>query len=279
MKAKLILADSGGTSTDWAILKTDGTISYFTTKSYHPSNFSVHFFENMLEDWGFRRIDFSAKLKFFGAGCSSVDVQKQLLIHFTEVGFRDIEIDTDAFGACISTFGKSKGLLAVMGTGSVICSYNGKIIDKIHGGLGYLLGDEGSGYLFGKLLVMHLLSSGFSGDVGARLHAILGERKHILKKVYSEVGKDFLAQIPKKIEGLTYHPEIITLHKYNFDLFVSRCLTKVDPRDKRIHVVGSYAFYHKEALEEVFLANAWTVSSITKQPIKGLAKYYMENTF
>jgi glucosamine kinase len=279
MKAKLILADSGGTSTDWAVIKEDNTISYFTTKSYHPSNFSEAFFDGMLEDWNFRRVDFNAKLKFFGAGCSSVDVQKQMTKHLTDIGFREVEIQTDAYGACLSQLGHNKGLLAVMGTGSVVCSYNGLIIDKVYGGLGHVLGDEGSGYFFGKLVIKQLLSSGFSGEVGTALHDILGDRRAILKKVYSPTGKDFMAHIPKKIAELTYHPELVVLHRYNFELFVSRCLFPVETNNKRLNVVGSYAFYHKDILEEALLSNAWKLESITKQPIKGLAEYFLKNTF
>jgi N-acetylglucosamine kinase-like BadF-type ATPase len=49
--------------------------------------------------------------------------------------------------------GHNPGIACILGTGSNSCYYNGKdIVDNVSP-LGFILGDEGSGAVLGKLLV------------------------------------------------------------------------------------------------------------------------------
>ncbi len=56
---------------------------------------------------------------------------------------------SDVEAVYYSFFGKENGIIVIAGTGSVIYGKNG-LDSKLIGGLGYLLGDKGGGFWFGK---------------------------------------------------------------------------------------------------------------------------------
>ena len=72
-------------------------------------------------------------------------------------GFQHVRVYSDLLGACHSVLGKNQGTVAILGTGSVVCHFNGNEITEIQGGLGYLLGDEGSGYFFWEFVVCSIV--------------------------------------------------------------------------------------------------------------------------
>jgi hypothetical protein len=62
-------------------------------------------------------------------------------------------------GAARSLLGREKGVACILGTGSNSCYYNGTYIEQNVSPLGYILGDEGSGAVLGKLLVADCLKN------------------------------------------------------------------------------------------------------------------------
>ena len=60
-----------------------------------------------------------------------------------------------AHGLC----GQKAGIACILGTGSNSCFYNGKEIVSNISPLGFILGDEGSGAVLGKLLVGDILKN------------------------------------------------------------------------------------------------------------------------
>lgn len=88
---------------------------------------------------------------YYGTGCANPSnakiVRKALEALFPEA---KIEVTHDLMGAARALCGREKGIACILGTGSNSCFYNGKKIIKNSPGLGYVLGDEGSGAYLGK---------------------------------------------------------------------------------------------------------------------------------
>ena len=70
-----------------------------------------------------------------------------------------IEVDTDMLAAAKASCGRSPGIVCIMGTGSNSCFYDGEKITANVSPLGFILGDEGSGAVLGKLLIGDLLKN------------------------------------------------------------------------------------------------------------------------
>ena len=64
--------------------------------------------------------------------------------------------------------GNNKGIVSNLGTGSFSCYYNGKKIARSRPGLGYVLGDEGSGAYLGKKVIQYYLYEIFDEELSYR---------------------------------------------------------------------------------------------------------------
>src|SRR5690606_22301086 len=83
-----------------------------------------------------------------------------------------VEAESDLLGAARGLCGRSEGLVAILGTGSNSCHYNGCEIVEHVSPLGFILGDEGSGAVLGRKLV----SAVFERQLPAGLSAAFNGR-------------------------------------------------------------------------------------------------------
>ena len=276
MQAYLI-ADSGGTKTDWCYVDEVGKRKYFTTASFHPSQWSdtfVDFFDNF---WREEKIPYNATVRFFGAGCSSLLNQNKLSLIFNKWGFPNVCIESDLIGAGKALFQNDSGSFSIMGTGSVFCTYNGSEITQQHGGLGFLLGDEGSGYYFGKLLLKALLNNELEEALKTKIHKALGTRQAIIEKVYGGKGKAFISSIAFDLKHLKEEREITEIHKKNFLEFLERYV--ISKQVSSFSTVGSYAYYHQDILLPLLNDYQIEIKEILHYPIEKLTDYLLRGTF
>ena len=70
-----------------------------------------------------------------------------------------IQVESDLLAAARGLFKCEAGIACILGTGSNSCLYDGKGIVKSISPLGFVLGDEGSGAVLGKLLVGDVLKN------------------------------------------------------------------------------------------------------------------------
>ena len=142
-----LIADSGSTKTEWCLLHgkkktliySQGMSPYFLTDGQMADIIRQEVVPHL------KKITVE-EIFYYGTGCTSPAnvkiVRKALQSIFPGVM---IKIETDVDGAAKGLCGNEKGIACILGTGSSSCYYNGKRIVKNNPGLGYILGDEGSG--------------------------------------------------------------------------------------------------------------------------------------
>ena len=145
-----VIAESGASKTDWMA---DGL--RIRTKGI---NFSVMSCEDIssIAACAAREIGGSASgqdisIFFYGAGLVS-DAQKEMMAEILRTHFRgaSVECASDLLAASRALWGDSPGIVAILGTGSNSCSYDGHgITANVRPG-GYILGDEGGGASLGR---------------------------------------------------------------------------------------------------------------------------------
>lgn len=272
----ILIADSGGSKTDWCYINLDGKKEYFKTSSFHPNEWGDDFFEKFQSFWDEKKI-YSAKVYFFGAGCLNQINNDKMKEIFNFWGFKNVHLYSDIHGAGIALFGKGKGVICLLGTGSVVAHYdNGKVSD-VKGGLGYLIGDEGSGVNFGKIILNKLLNGLFSIELTTKLYDLLGERSEIFEKMNQSNAKDFLASISKLI-GENNSNEIRNVHLFNLEIFISLYLKNLK-REDRIGVIGSYGFYNQSKLSDLLNNRVNFNPTFEQYPISKIAEYLSKHTF
>ncbi|MCI9285937.1 MAG: ATPase [Muribaculaceae bacterium] len=95
---------------------------------------------------------------FYGAGCATPQaigrVREELTRMFPNAG---ISVESDMTGAARSLCGHTPGIACILGTGSNSCLWDGQRITANVPPLGFIIGDEGSGAVIGKVFLEHLL--------------------------------------------------------------------------------------------------------------------------
>lgn len=277
MKNALLIADSGGTRTDWCLIDPNGKMSHFETDSYHPKYITPAWIDNKRQFWNEYRKDFSLEVKFYGAGCLSRDNQVLLKNAFEEWGIAAVEIQSDILAAAMACFGEEDGLVGILGTGSVIGSVESGQVKEVFGGLGYLLGDEGSGYYFGKMLLQKFLKNQFTEQTMKAITAEIGNREQVIKEAYSGAGKEFIGQLAARFSK-SMELELKDLHEENIRLFFETYV----PRSKKfnkIDLVGTYASANEDLIRKILADYDFEVGVILQKPINKLADYYRNRHF
>ena len=265
----ILIADSGGTKTDWCLISADH-FYFFSTESYHPNTLSSPSKLELIPFWKDLTQKLAISCHFYGAGCSTKENQTKIKNHFTkEANFNHFEVASDLIAAGIALLGNKEGYIGILGTGSVLTYYKNSQIAEIIGGFGYLLGDEGSGYYFGKLVLQKYLKNELSKALTSLFETQNGNRSSILKNSYSPEGKAFISGIQINSESEIIQREINLIHKENIELFLTTYLPK-EPVNKEISFVGSYAFYQKEILKTALEKLGWELVKVIQKPIEEL---------
>ena len=269
MDAKYIIADSGGSSTNWGIVLTTNEVVFIQTDSLHPkyalsADFSLATLQSQFREM-------SVPLYFYGAGCSGELVQKQMHGLLMQLGFSEIHVFPDTLAACRALYGNKPGWVAILGTGSVLVEYDGSGITRRVGGYGSLIGDEGSGFYFGKLLVQYLLGT---EKWEAEWIELFQSREWILSKLASSDAQKWISGLGAKTAEMDFR----FLHEENAVLFVKLyCLPIHDL--KEISFIGTYGFEQKVVFTQVFENQSISVVKGIASPIADLVNYHQMHQY
>ena len=265
----ILLADSGGTKTDWIAIKNGIIISRWRGGSLHPLLLD-HFSDAIPDEY------LTYHLEFFGAGCHNENGKQKVSAKLRTLGFVSMNVNSDVDEAGLSLFGKNNGCGFISGTGSVIFEYDGRTINHIYGGLGHILGDEGSGFYFGKLLLAELFNNRLPKEIEDFLTLELGARSEILSNVYSSESKRYVSRLSELTNTIEYDV-IKELHKRNIKLFVDSFIgykTNVS----EVKSCGSYVFHQRELFKEAFEEKQITLSVTLKNPLEKIAEKIVTDT-
>lgn len=253
-----LTADSGSTKTAWRYVASDGRSYVYQTDGINPYYQSREDIVRQVETQLLPRLSqFPTVIRFYGAGCS-VDkapvVQSALQTLFPSAS---VEVGSDLLGAARITCGSQPGIVCILGTGSNSCYYNGNAIQQNVSPLGYIIGDEGSGAVLGKMLVGDVLKNQLPEAISkAFFERFQVTASEIIEHVYKKPFPNrYLAQFAVFYAEHPECEELQNLLKMSFDAFVRRNLLQYDElRHLPLHFVGSVAYHYVETLKEV-LAN------------------------
>jgi glucosamine kinase len=277
----ILVADSGSSKTDWMGYSPNETIS-FSTKGINPYFLSAQdifkLFSVTKEIAGYA--DLVKEIYFFGAGCSSPDkhevVSNGLSLFFPNAF---ISVDHDLMGSAYATCGNEAGLTCILGTGSNISYYDGSVLYSDKHGLGYVLGDEGSGTWFGRTLITRYLYNLMPEDLGKTFFKEFQvDKETVITNVYQKPFPNvYLASISRFMSNHMDHPFITDLLREGFQVFVdSNIKDYPEQSDLECHFVGSIAYFYQAILREVCESNNVKVGKILQKPIEGIYNYILK---
>lgn len=278
MAIKLI-ADSGSTKAEWCLLDgkkkktiiTQGISPYFLNTEQVASILQKELLPKM-------KNILPTEIFYYGTGCSS-PANKQLVKKALQYIFPKaaIAIDHDLMGAAKALCGHEKGVACILGTGSNSCYYNGKKIVTNSPGLGYVLGDEGSGAHMGKKVLQYYLYNTFDPDLMDRFKSKYNTNAvEILDAVYKQpMPNRYLAQYAGFLVENRGHFMIENIIEDSFnDFFFNHICKYKESWVMPIHFIGSIAFGFKDLLKDMCNSYELQLGKVMKNPMEGLIKFH-----
>ena len=274
---KLII-ESGSTKTDWRSVADDGKVIGFRTSGINPLLQSEDDIRSVMakaipevNPQG-RTVD---EVFFYGAGVLSPAFAEPLVsLLATWCPLARIECETDLTAAARALFGDGSGVAVILGTGSNSCLWeNGKAVSTIRTG-GFILGDEGSGAVLGKMflsdyikgLVPEPLKSMFDKEYGL-------DYASIVTRVYrQEAPSRFLASFARFIMDNKENEYAAGLVRRNIRDFMERVLVRYG--ESRIGVVGAFGVACMEELIDIGQEYGLEFVRFVQSPADELVKYH-----
>ncbi len=275
----ILIADSGSTKTQWCLLEGNKKKTFYTQgiSPYFLNDDSLATILNkeLLPKIAKAVID---EIYYYGTGCSN-----PVNISLVKRGLKKlfpkakISVEHDLLGAAKGLCGDEKGIACILGTGSNSCYYNGKKIVKNSPGLGYVLGDEGSGTHLGKKVLQHFMYNTFDAELMDKFKAKYKEdNAEILDNVYKkEMANRYLASfVPFLIENRGHYMIENIIEDCINDFFFNHVYKYRESWTMPINFVGSVAFGFKDVLKQMCNDFELKLGKVIKNPMEGLIKYH-----
>ncbi len=279
----ILIADSGSTKCEWCFIQ-DGKKKTIITTGISPYFLSEEQIILLLQK------ELLPKLKnlqpetihYYGTGLSDPENAK-LLKRILKTIFPKAKINlaSDLIAAARALCGRNKGIVCILGTGSNSCYYDGKKIIKNSPGLGYVLGDEGSGAYLGKKVIQYYLYKTFDEDLAMRFNEKYGiSREDILDSVYKKPYPNrYLAGFTHFLSENRGHYMIENILEDGINDFFFTHINKYGQSwTTPVNFTGSVAFTFKDVVKEICHSYQLEVGKIIKAPMVELVKYHLTST-
>jgi glucosamine kinase len=280
----IIIADSGSTKADWALVNDKGEVTLTHTMGLNPYFHDADKVFSELTKKEFLNIVPVEKIThvyFYGAGCPD-DFYRNKMKAGLEKVFTNakIEVHHDLLGAARATCGHNSGLSGILGTGSNSCAYDGKnVIDNVPA-LAHVLGDEGGGVHLGKLILQAYFYRELPLDLKLEFEKKYPEGPDaIIHRIYGEGQNVHIASFAEFVITHKTHPFTAELIKKAFRDFAQRHLKKYQNwQNLEVNLVGSIAGLLSEELSVVFKEEGLKLGRVIRKPIDELVKYHLSET-
>ena len=283
----ILIADSGSTKTDWTLVDSGltpnpspkGEGNFTRHLEYHTQGINpVHQSEDTIRGIlaSITHHPSPDTIFFYGAGCTEAQIPTVRRLLSETFQTSGIEVNSDLLGAARALCGRDAGIACILGTGANSCLYDGERIVRNTPALGYILGDEGSGAVLGRLFVNAL----YKGLLPATLRDTFEHDTHldaatIINKVYREpMANRFLASLSTFIgQHLDCEP-LRQLVIQNFRQFFRHNLAAYHAAHLPVGAVGSIAWHYRDLLAEAAAAEGFRLGTVVQSPMQGLITYH-----
>jgi glucosamine kinase len=277
----LLLADSGSTKTDWALIDESKAVTYYRSKGFNPYFHDTDFIVNELQQHPDLQalVKSNLSIRFYGSGAGSEALQarmKDSLGVFFKT--RDIQVAHDLEGAALSTYRGVAQVSCILGTGSNACFHSAERLYQEVPSLGYVLGDEGSASYFGRLLLRDYFYKRMPKAIAGKFESSYNlDKDKVIFRLYREAGPNvFLAEHARFLADIETEDYAQSMLRKGFRSFIELSVLSIkESREVEVNFVGSIAYHYHKLLSEACLAQGLKFGHVVQSPIKGLVRYYL----
>ena len=265
-----LIVDCGATSADWCLLE-EGGARTVRTEGFNLAHTSAERLEGILARAAAALGPGITRIHFYAAGLvgeSPVDLARWF-------PGAQVEYASDMLGAARAVCGRERGIAAILGTGANTCLYSGSGIERQVPCGGFILGDEGSASVLGKLFVTDYLKNqvpeSLSRAFAGRFDA---DYPSIVRQVYAGGSPArWLGSIaPFLLEHYESSEYVRRLVDGNFCSFIERTLRQYPPLP--VGVVGGFGYACRDILRRLGEHYSIPFNLFMASPLDGLVAYH-----
>ena len=271
----IVIADGGATKCDWAFVENGEIVERMKMEGINPFSVPEEHIRKVVEEQFLpvaSRYDIS-HIWFYGAGCGfGGDIIKRVLAQFFPT--TEIFVGSDIDGAAKACCANGSGIVCILGTGVSSMQLEEGVCTKRLPGPGYILGDEGSGTVMGRMLLSDFiynqipqhLHERFTSEFEVTIPEIIDRTYH--KPAANRFFSSFTPFLSRYIDE-EYCRNIV---RYNFEQLAKRSLGQYDTARLSVNFVGSVAAIFEDILTEVLQEHGMNKGIIVRSPIENLVK-------
>ena len=219
------------------------------------------------------------EILYGGAGCVGSDIRGIMTKVFLKLYPKaDVEVydDLEFIGHLLRL--EESCIIAIMGTGSNAGLWNKNEIATRELSGGYLLGDEGSGFLLGKSLIINYIRSRFSNETQAFLENRIGKNgASLLRDIYQSKSPNKVISSYAKYY-LTFEDQLKEkLVKAIIQDFIESRILPIGSGNRQVHFFGSIAYYFSDYLIPILTENNLKLGIIAENPLDAFSKTLKSN--
>ncbi len=274
----ILIIESGATKADWSFSKDGNELSRHASVGINPvSNDNAHKLENPSS----HNPEEVTAIHYYGAGVMG-DAPKKMVSDTLRGIFpnaKNIDVGTDLLASARATSAGQASIVSILGTGSNSCLFDGEQISTQLPSLGYLLGDEGSGFHIGK----EVIKSYFYGDMpeGDRERfeqSYTSELSSLLMELYRSEKPNFeVASYAKFLQTAEPAYQNYLLEKIFQNFIDARIKPIQQGSNLPINFTGSISHFYAPILTRVCEMNGYRVNAILQKPMDKLIEFHNKN--
>ncbi len=274
-----LIADSGSSKTDWLLTDGEQELVEVRTAGINPVRDSSSIITHVVMDELIPQLPSAeqpSEVHFYGAGC--MEPYSQVLLGVLESQFPQAEVsaESDLLGAARALCQDKPGIACILGTGSNSGLYDGHDITEHVSPLGFILGDEGSGAVLGRLLLGDVMKEMM--PAGLR-QTFLDEYQitssEIIERVYRGVRPNqFLASFAPFLARHRTEAYVHTLLVNSFRQFLARNVAHYQRFELHVNFVGGIAYTFSDELRLAVAEESMLMGQILLRPIQKIAEYH-----
>jgi len=275
MNSMTLIADSGSTKTDWLIGSTVVQTQGINPIHQQDDSILAVLLKELLPQLSTLGSTPSAitTIRFYGSGVRTDQEQRmERLLGSVFTAATSVEARSDMLGAARALCGTSEGMACILGTGANSCLYDGRNIVANTPALGYILGDEGSGAVLGRLFLNAVYKNKLYEGAREEFEQQTGlTMTDVIDRVYRQpMANRWLASLSEYIHSRIGQPSVEQLVIDNFKAFIRNNINPYRRPDLPLNAVGSIAYYYCEQLRQAVQSEGYVLGRVLRNPIEGL---------
>ncbi len=283
----ILIADSGSTKCDWILVDQFGNnLGSCTSEGINPLQTT----QSRINDIILQVSELSKKrnlieeIYFYGAGCGTKVSNKKIKSSFQNIfeNVKVFKVEEDIIAAVHATT-KTPGVIAILGTGSNCCYFDGHKVIQHAPSLGYLLADEASGNYFGKELLKSFYLKNMPSGLAKEFQTMFGDDlENLFHNLYDlKQPNTYLASYAIFLFRYRSHPFIENILYNGIKTFIDNYLMlySKELENYPIHFVGSIAYYTQDIITRILADKGFTVKSFVKKPINNLIRHIISTQY